>query len=125
LPDPPHGRLELPFRPESQYEYWIADVGIVTRGRDQAARAADPDYLTGAPDLAVEVLSPNQDAFSLFEKEQLCLRNGSRAFWIVDPKNQQVKVTTPDSKTATYRGGEAVPVVIFSGSVNVTEIFRR
>jgi Uma2 family endonuclease len=73
----------------------------------------------------VEVLSPHQDASSLFDKEQLCLRNGSKAFWIVDPKNEQVKVATPDSKTTTYRSGEAVPVIIFSGSVNVTEIFRR
>jgi Uma2 family endonuclease len=117
--------VEMPFRPQPDYEFWVADVALVTRERDDAARATDSDYFAGAPDIVVEVLSPPQDAASLFDKEQLCLTSGSRAFWIVDPKNRQVKVTTPDWKTTTYRISEAVPVLVFPGSIEVAEIFNR
>ena len=117
--------VEMPFRPKPEYEYWVADVALVTHERDEAARAADFDYFGGVPDLVVEVLSPRQNADFLFDKENLCLESGSRAFWIVDPKNHQVKVTTPDWKTITYRAGESVPVIVFPGSVEVAAIFRK
>src|SRR5579872_4108104 len=53
-------RMEMAFRPAPEYEVWVADVGFV---RSERARAVGPDdYLAGAPDLVVEVLSPSNTA---------------------------------------------------------------
>lgn len=42
----------------------------------------DPDdYLRGAPDLIIEVLSPSNTATEICDKEKLCLENGAREFW--------------------------------------------
>jgi Uma2 family endonuclease len=117
--------VELPFRPASEYELWVADVGLLTRERVEAAAAAGLDYYAGAPDLVVEVLSPPQTAEDLFDKERICLSNGCGAFWIVDPKNRQIKVSTPDGTTTTYRAGNSVPVLVLPGSIDVYAVFRQ
>jgi len=48
---------EMPFRPLPEFEYWQADVALVSRARwDQIPGER---HLDGAPDLVVEVLSPS------------------------------------------------------------------
>ena len=54
-----------------------------------------PDYeklFHGAPDLAVEVLSPADSITKTEHKLQLCLEHGSILAWMVDPKTRTVRV---------------------------------
>jgi Uma2 family endonuclease len=46
---------EMAFRPLPEHEVWQADVGFISTGR--AERIQEDEYLAGAPDLVVEVLS--------------------------------------------------------------------
>ena len=90
---------EFAYRPLPEYEMWGADVAYVSASREQRI---DPDgYLEGAPDLVIEVPSPSNSMTEMNEKEQVCLENGAKEFWVVDPKRRLVKVSTPDGNTRT------------------------
>ena len=75
----------------------------------------------GAPDLVVEVLSPANTAAEMIDKEQLCLANGSKEFWLVHVKKRLIKVTTLEGHTAFYTSGQQIPV--FNTYVDVDSVF--
>lgn len=93
--------------------------------RENGARKLDPEGdISGAPDLVMEVLSPSNTAAEINEKEQLCLENESREFWVVDAALRQVKISTPDGHAVTYKAGQEIPLRLFGGGVlRVDEIF--
>ncbi len=112
---------ELPFRALPENDLRVADVAFVTHER---WREAGDDDLFGAPDLTIEVLSPSNTASEIYEKIALCIENGCREFWVVDPRLRQVKVSTPDGLTRTYRSGESIPLVFAENeSLKVDSIF--
>ena len=85
-----------------------------------------PDgFFPGPPDLAVEVLSPNDRAGEVFGKVQDWLNAGSAAVWVVDPKTQTVTVYGADRRIATLTaadsllGGDLLP----GFNVSVAELF--
>ena len=51
-----------------------------------------PGFFQGAPDLAVEVLSPSDRAGALLAKVHDWLAAGCRAVWVVDPGSRTVSV---------------------------------
>ena len=95
---------EFPFRPEAEYEGWQADVAFVTMER---ARHAG-DYLFGAPELVVEMLSPSNTKAEILDRQNTCLANGCIAFWTIDQKKRLVKVTGTDGKSVTYDDSRSV-----------------
>ncbi len=54
-------------------------------------------FLEGAPDLAVEVLSPSNTAAEMREKMDDYFGAGCRVLWIVDPLRKSVVVHRPDA----------------------------
>ena len=48
--------------------------------------------IEGAPDLAIEVVSPNDSAKALNRKVNQYLRSGARAVWVFYPDTRQVDV---------------------------------
>jgi Uma2 family endonuclease len=109
--------VEFPYRPLPEHECWGADVAYVPRAHWKEIR----DWLLGAPDLVVEVLSPSNTAAEIMEKRELCLENGSIQFWIVDTDHQLVEVSTPDSHSITYKSGQQIPL-FFGGHIAVDDI---
>jgi Uma2 family endonuclease len=89
---------EFPFRPRPEYESWQADLAFATNGR---LKSTD-DYLSGAPDLVIEVLSPSNTKAEIRDRQEICLSNGCKAFWTVNPKLQQVSVTGTDRQKIIY-----------------------
>lgn len=114
--------VEIAFRPLPEHELWVADVAYISAER---FREADPeDNIRGAPELVIEVLSPSNTVAEIYEKEQICLLNGAREFWVVDADRRQVKVSTPDGHTITYQAGQKIPLHLFSNAtMAVDEIF--
>lgn len=103
---------EVGFRPLPEHEFRIADVAFVSKRRWDGAG----DYLLGASEIVIEVLSPSNTVTEMLDKEKLCLENGCREFWIVDPDLRLVKVSTPDGRTITYRSGQDIPLPMLNGS---------
>ncbi|MHC4223923.1 MAG: Uma2 family endonuclease, partial [Planctomycetota bacterium] len=72
-------------------------------------------YYPGAPDLAVEVLSPDDRPGYVRDKVAEWLESGARAVWVVDPRAREVTVHTPNesptvlNRTDTLRGGDVLP----------------
>jgi Uma2 family endonuclease len=99
---------EFGFRPVPEHEYRIADVGYCSTER---WNAADPKgYFAGAPDLAVEILSPSNSKKEMLDKRKLCLENGSLEFWVVDIEHRQIEVSTQDGRTITFESGQQIPL---------------
>jgi Uma2 family endonuclease len=109
---------EMPYRPLPENESWRADVAWISKERWDAI----DDYLFGAPELVIEVLSPSNTLDEIIDKRTLCLENGSREFWVVCPKFRQVDVSTPDGRTVTYKSGQEIPLM-FGGTLAVDAIF--
>jgi Uma2 family endonuclease len=114
--------MEFPFRALPEYEFRFAEIAVVSRERFDET---DPeDAFRGAPDLVIEVLSPSNSAAEMNDREKLCLENGSLQFWVVDGNLHQVKVSTPDGITTTFRSGQEIPLAAFGGgAIKVDDIF--
>ena len=67
-----------------------ADVAFVTAMR--VGVELPPGFFPGPPDLAVEVLSPDDRAGEVLAKVQDWLDAGCRAVWVVDPRTRTVTV---------------------------------
>jgi len=99
------------------------DVGFVRAERVPAAPL--PGFFQGAPDLAVEVLSPGDRASELLAKVEDWLRAGCQAVWVVDPSRQTVSVYRAGESMMVYRasdtmrGGDLLP----GFSVRVSGLF--
>src|SRR5437660_10749664 len=58
--------MEFAFRPLPEDEVWIADVGVVNLRRWQATQ--DREWLSGTPELVVEVLSSANPAHDMNDR---------------------------------------------------------
>ena len=82
-------------------------------------------FFQGPPDIAVEVLSPNDRASEVAAKVQDWLQAGCPMVWVVDPETRTVTVYRSRSEIAvltasdTLAGGDVLP----DFSVQVAEIF--
>jgi Uma2 family endonuclease len=85
----------------------VADIGYVKTDRDQ--KTADDEYLAGAPDLVIAVLSPRNTVDEINDKMDTCMANGCLSFWVVGPKRRLVSVTQGDV-TRQYRASASIPL---------------
>jgi Uma2 family endonuclease len=72
-------------------------------------------FFAGAPDLAVEVISPSNSRRTVIEKTRDYLAAGARMVWTVDPERATVTVHAPGRRPAVLRaedrleGGDVLP----------------
>jgi Uma2 family endonuclease len=86
------------------------------------------DYVEGAPDLIVEVLSPSNWLYDRREKKQVYQEGGVSEYWIVDPRTKSIEVYRLERGAylliGQYGAGDTVPSPgIASFKVVVDEIF--
>ena len=103
--------FQLEYEPDTVL---APDIAFVERQRF-AATGLSRKFWKGAPDLAVEVLSPNDRAGKAGDKVQAWLAHGTHQVWIVDPKNRTVTIYHREgqvvalSQADTLEGGDVVP----------------
>ncbi len=82
-------------------------------------------YVPFAPDLAVEVVSPNDTAPEIREKVDLYLDAGTRLVWVLYPDSRKVIAHFPNgtsrafSESDTLDGGDVLPGL----RISVTKLF--
>lgn len=144
-PGAEHGRIAMSLAREISVHVKARALGTVYAAETGFLLARDPDtvrapdvafvradrpppprgYYPGAPDLAVEVLSPDDRPGYMREKVREWLDAGARAVWVVDPQRRTVSVHEADAKphvlteADTLRGGIALPGFVLP----VREIF--
>lgn len=98
------------------------DISVLSKAR---IRSTDPDsYFEGAPELAVEVVSPSDSAEDLQLKVRQYLQAGARQVWILYPKTKCVHVFHGSegkilNESQTLEGGDLLP----GFSVKVADLF--
>jgi Uma2 family endonuclease len=90
------------------------DVAFLSRARREVAGRVD-GYWSGAPDLAVEVLSPSDRRGKVDEKVANWLAAGTQVVWVVNPKLRTVTIHQSGADVVTLteldqlEGGDVVP----------------
>jgi Uma2 family endonuclease len=79
------------------------DLAVVAAERFAANSS---DYLSGAPELAIEVRSPSNRQLGC--KALLYLQHGAEAVWIVNPRRRTVTVYSPGDETDERRESETL-----------------
>lgn len=101
------------------------DAAFVGRERVEAAGGIT-GYWPGAPDLAVEVVSPNDRFAEVEEKVADWLATGTRMVFIVNPQGGTVTIWTPEggarilTEEDIVDGGDVVP----GWTLPVADVFR-
>jgi Uma2 family endonuclease len=91
------------------------DISFVSKARLKKVLIAPDKFLRGAPDLAVEVLSPSDRMREIHRKLDLYFEHGTRVVWIANWRLEQVHIYHPDGIEALTQpndilmGGEVVP----------------
>jgi len=106
------------------------DTGFVLSSDPDTVRAPDISFLSTArippggigpkyprltPDLAVEVLSPDDTVFEVEEKVEEYLTTGARRVWVINPKRRTATVYQPGTPARVLAaedvldGGDVVP----------------
>jgi Uma2 family endonuclease len=83
------------------------DVGFVAMHR--LPRGGLPDrFFPGAPDLAVEVLSPSDTIFEVEEKVADWIAAGTQLVWMINPRQRTVTVRRADGSVTVLRQGQVL-----------------
>lgn len=84
------------------------DVSVVRRERLRELKNKNPGYMPIAPDLAVEVISPNDLAGRLNSKLNLYLDAGVKLVWLVSPELGTVAAYTLDGSYKIHRATDLI-----------------
>ena len=85
----------------------------------------------GAPDLAIEILSPSTSSKDHIRKRALYERHGVKEFWLIDPTNRIVTVYLLGAdgqfgRAAIYSDQDTITTGLFPGlEVAMAEVFPR
>ena len=103
----------------------VPDTAFVRRERVKPT-GETPGFFPGAPDLAVEVISPSDTYSEVEEKVADWLEAGTRAVVVVDPRRRTVKVnrSITDATLLTVADTLAVDEVVPGWEMPVREIFE-
>ncbi|MEJ7655190.1 MAG: Uma2 family endonuclease [Chloroflexia bacterium] len=95
-------------------EVRVPDASFVSRDRIPAS-GVPVGYWLLAPDLAVEVVSPNDRAEEVHNKVQVYLSSGVRTVWVLWPRSRSVSTHERDGLSRELgadddlEGGDALP----------------
>lgn len=87
----------------SEHNVVQPDILYITRERLGIIKEAN---IQGAPDLVVEILSPNSLEWDRVTKRHLYAKYGVREFWVVDPEGRTIEV-------AVLREGELATLQVY------------
>jgi Uma2 family endonuclease len=104
------------------------DISFVSKANLQGLEQLPDGFLVGAPDLAIEVLSPNNTIAEIHQKLVEYFENGSRLVWVINLKQHYVLVyrsaQEPDRllKQSDMLDGEDV---IAGFTMPLSELFQK
>lgn len=107
--------VEAGFAIAAQGRHWIQpDVSFIAAGR--LPRGETPKFFPGAPDLAVEVISPSETAEDVNRKIELLLASGAQEIWAVYPKTRTVEIRRGDGSAAVLHEADTLHCAVLGGA---------
>jgi Uma2 family endonuclease len=116
---------ETGFKLKSDPDTVLApDLAFVCRQRVEELRDA-PGFWPGAPELAVEVVSPSESKPGVSTKVLQWLGYGVKQVWVVDLKHETVTIHRSPEKATTLTKDETleVPDLLQGFRISIAEIF--
>ena len=103
----------------------VPDVSLIAAERLQ--HAEEDSYIQGAPEVAIEIVSPSETAVGLNEKIRQFLAAGSKVVIAAYAKTRELHVYRPDASPLLLRGADRleIPEALPGWSVAVEELFPR
>lgn len=100
------------------------DVAFISQGRLSGIESLD-GFVVGAPDLAVEVLSPSEGSLDVQQKVRDYLDAGTKLVWLVAPQARTVTVYRADGAARLLRHTDVLDGehVLPGFSVPLTDLF--
>jgi len=83
------------------------DISFVSTERLPGGKSPK-GYADFAPDLAVEIISPNDRLTDIEEKVQLYLSHGTRRVWVINPNLRSATIYHPDRTARLLRADDAL-----------------
>ncbi|ODS30021.1 MAG: hypothetical protein SCARUB_04876 [Candidatus Scalindua rubra] len=114
--------------------YWMKsgnfrspDVSFVGKDRLKGFKRLPKGFLKGAPNLAVEILSPSDTVEELHEKVVEYFDNGSQLVWVVNPEEQIVLVYHSQQPEKLLRKGDNLDGenIVSGFSLPVSDLFTE
>jgi len=110
----------------------LGEEPLILRGPDLAYVRSDPapygerdGYIAGAPDLAVEVVSPTNTAADIQEKVLQYLEAGCAEVWVVHPKTRSVVTHPATGEGRILWEADTLTSPVLPGlEIPVREVFR-
>ncbi|MBA4181023.1 MAG: hypothetical protein C0506_10585 [Anaerolinea sp.] len=117
------GDTELRNIERGEERVYLPDVSVTRKGRFPKDAHRGPVEVH--PDLAIEVLSPDDRASRVAEKIDFYLRSGVSLVWVVDPELRTLTEYRPDSAPRTFRSGASVSAqpVLSAFTLDVAALF--
>jgi Uma2 family endonuclease len=102
------------------------DIAFIQRERWDAV-TQERGFWVGAPDLAVEIISPNDLYTEVEEKVADFLEHGTPLVLVVNPRRQTIAAHRPGQPVHKYAGNEVVQAedIIPGWSLALPDLFRR
>ena len=103
------------------------DVSFIAKERLGGAKRAPKKFFDGAPDLAIEILSPSDTIEKLHEKIVDYFENGARLIWVVNPEEQFVLVYHSPQPDQLLRSSDSLSgeQVVPGFTLPVSELFAE
>jgi|SRR5688500_2950191 len=100
-----------------------ADVAFVSKKR--LPKGTLRGYFPGAPDLAVEVVSPGDRVSKVLAKVDEWLEGGATSVWVVDPPTRSIEVYRRGSQPIRYKDNEMLSdePTLPSFTMKLTDVF--
>ncbi|MBI3208170.1 MAG: Uma2 family endonuclease [Candidatus Solibacter usitatus] len=101
------------------------DVSFLSASR--IAATSDDDHFQGAPEIAIEIISPSESASDVEAKNSAYLEAGAKAIISVFPKTRRVHVVLAGNRRHWLVDGEtlSLPEILPGWEIPVAEIFGR
>ncbi len=112
--------------PDAPQRVRRADVSFIRLERMSLEQANAEGHTLIAPDLAVEVVSPNELLYEVHAKVQEFMRAGTRLVWVVNPQTRIVEVHRAHGQGAILREDDELDgeQVLPGFHCKVAELFR-
>jgi Uma2 family endonuclease len=102
-------------------------VSFVSKERLKGLKRPPRGFFQGSPDLAVEILSPNNTVEEIHDKIVECFENDTRLIWVIHPDEKYVLVYHSPEPDRLLRSQDALEgeAIVPGFSMAVSELFEE
>lgn len=118
--------VEVRHAERDESRAYLPDVSVVSiknAPTDRRTRSRGP--IESPPDIAIEILSPDDRPSRVSEKLTFYMRTGVPLVWIIDPETRELHAHRPGLPSAIHRAGDVIDAqpVLTDFRLSIDELF--